>query len=395
MKDEGELEVPEQRKETEKPEEEVEDEVITPQNLKKKSLVTEPTPPFPGRLTKSKQEEANRDILEVLKKVEVNIPLLDCIRDMPLYAKFIKELCTNKRKLRGNEIARVNVSATSHAQLPEKQKDPGVFTIPCTIGNQTFGECLVDLGASINVMPYSAYLESGIGPLQSTQVVVQLADRSIASVAGVVEDVLVKVNGYLFPADFYILQADEITSFSSDSSPLILGRPFLKTARTKIDVHTGTLTMEFAKEIITFHLFDSIKHPEEHVYDISLAAAIPTKVAASEREPWFADLVNYLATGVLPSHLPKAAKDKLKSDARHYFWDDPELFRLCGDQIIRRCVPDHEVQSVLNFSHSLHCGGHFGVERTRRKVLESGLWWPTLHKDAHSFVQNCDRCQRT
>ena len=111
---------------------------------------------------------------------------------------------------------------------------------------------MLDLGASINVMPYSIYASLNLGPLKETGVVIQLADRSNVYPEGVVEDVLVQVNDFVFPADFYILHMEDHNS--SNSAPILLGRPFLKTAQTKIDVHNGTLTMEFDGEMIQFKL---------------------------------------------------------------------------------------------------------------------------------------------
>jgi len=98
-----------------------------------------PIPPFPSRFRSptSKVNEANQEILETLRKVEINIPLLDAIKQVPHYAKFLKELCTTKRKLVGNEKVSVgkNVSAVFQRKLPPKCKDPGVFSVPCEIGN--------------------------------------------------------------------------------------------------------------------------------------------------------------------------------------------------------------------------------------------------------------------
>ncbi|KAM1185235.1 hypothetical protein ACFX2G_014863 [Malus domestica] len=111
--------------------------------------------------------------------------------------------------------------------------------------------------------------------------------------------------------------------------------------------------------------------------------------------PWYADLVNYLASKVIPSELNKNQRDKLKYDARNYVWDDPYLWKYCSDQIIRRCVHDSEIQSILNFCYTYACGGHFGTQRTARKVLECGFYWPTIFKDARTFCIACDRCQRT
>ncbi|KAM1573916.1 hypothetical protein ACFX1Z_043319 [Malus domestica] len=219
--------------------------------------------PFPSRFKQTKKEEAEKDILETFRKVQVNIPLLDAIKQVPRYAKFLKELCTNRRRISTKEVVKVseNVSAILQRKLPPKCKDPGSFTIPCVIGNSRFESAMLDLGASINVMPYSIYASMNLGALKNDGVIIQLADRSNAYPKGVLEDVLVQVNHLIFPADFYVLEMDE--SDHAPSLPILLGRPFMKTARTKIDVYNGTLTMEFDGEVINFNLSDSMKFPNE------------------------------------------------------------------------------------------------------------------------------------
>ncbi|KAK4395092.1 hypothetical protein Sango_1663500 [Sesamum angolense] len=226
-----------------------------------KVLVTRP--PFPERFAKSKKDEEAKEILETFRKVEVNIPLLDAIKQIPRYARFLKELCTSKCKLKGNERVSMgeNVSAILQRKLPPKCKDPGTFTIPCKIGLIGIKRAMCDLGASINVMPLSIFESLHVGPLKETGIVIQLADRSIVYPEGVLEDVLVQVNELVFPADFYVLDMREDNSPSSTA--ILLGRQFLKTARTKIDVHAGTLTMEFDGEIIRFNIFDSMRYPSD------------------------------------------------------------------------------------------------------------------------------------
>ncbi|CAN6542453.1 unnamed protein product [Malus baccata var. baccata] len=220
--------------------------------------------PFPSRFKQTKKEEAEKDILETFRKVQVNIPLLDAIKQVPRYAKFLKELCTNRRRISTKEVVKVgeNVSAILQRKLPPKCKDPGSFTIPCVIGNSRFESAMLDLGASINVMPYSIYASMNLGALKNDGVIIQLADRSNAYPKGVLENVLVQVNHLIFPADFYVLEMDE--SDHAPSLPILLGRPFMKTARTKIDVYNGTLTMEFDGEVINFNLSDSMKYPSEN-----------------------------------------------------------------------------------------------------------------------------------
>lgn len=111
--------------------------------------------------------------------------------------------------------------------------------------------------------------------------------------------------------------------------------------------------------------------------------------------PWYANMVNYLVTNMFPPGLSKAQRDKIKSDAKYYVWDDPYLWKHCADQVIRRCVPENEIISILTFCHSYACGGHFGAKRTARKVLECGFYWPSLFRDSYSFCKSCDPCQKT
>ena len=148
---------------------------------------------------------------------------------MPRYAKFLKELCTNKRKLKGNEKVSMgeNISAVLHKKLPPKYKDPSMFTIPCKLGNVKIDIAMLDLGASFNVMPLSVYSSLNVGSLKETSVIIQLTDKCNVYPEGILEDILVQVDGLVFPDDFYVLDIKE------DDSPnlrlILLGRSFLKT----------------------------------------------------------------------------------------------------------------------------------------------------------------------
>nr|XP_027090190.1 uncharacterized protein LOC113711211 [Coffea arabica] len=113
--------------------------------------------------------------------------------------------------------------------------------------------------------------------------------------------------------------------------------------------------------------------PEEHLFSLH------------SQLPWYADLVNYLVTGNFPAGWPKSKRDKLKSDAKYFIWDDPYLWKRCADQVMRRCVSEMEFQSILAFCHTFACGGHFGPKRTAHKILESGFYWLSLFKDAYVF----------
>ncbi|GJU74826.1 reverse transcriptase domain-containing protein [Tanacetum coccineum] len=92
--------------------------------------------------------------------------------------------------------------------------------------------------------------------------------------------------------------------------------------------------------------------------------------------------------------LPFVQKRKFFKDVKHYFWDDPFLFKICADQVIRRCVSGQEAFDILKACHSGPTGGHYGANYTAKKIFDSGFYWPTIYKDAHDFVTRCDICQR-
>ncbi|CAH9138432.1 unnamed protein product [Cuscuta epithymum] len=117
-------------------------------------------------------------------------------------------------------------------------------------------------------------------------------------------------------------------------------------------------------------------------------------ISAKEQTPWYADIANYLVGKVEPTELTRHMKRRFLSEAKHYFWDDPYLFRICADQVVRRCVTEAEAKDILEHCHSGPTGGHFSGNRTARRVLDCGYFWPTIFKDANEFVSSCDNCQR-
>ncbi|CAL1401853.1 unnamed protein product [Linum trigynum] len=208
-----------------------------------------PQLPFPTRLHKDKLETEFAKFMAMLKQLNISIPFVEALSKMPKYAKFMKDLCTNKKKL--GDLSTVMLSEECSAilqnKLPEKRKDPGSFTIPLTIGSMHVGKSLEDLGASINVMPYKLYKMLDLGELSPTRMSIQLADRSIVHPRGIIEDLLVGVGAFTYPVDFVILDVHEDVDV-----PLILGRPFLATAKALIDVHDGKLILRAGNEHATF-----------------------------------------------------------------------------------------------------------------------------------------------
>ncbi|RDY10710.1 hypothetical protein CR513_04728, partial [Mucuna pruriens] len=164
--------------------------------------------PFPNRTISTKKPKSDEKLLRMFRKVEINIPLLDAIKKILKYAKFLKKLCVHKRKKMKGSMEIGGIDST-------------IFSVPCTIGDCTFAGAMLDLEASINVMPTSIYKSLNFGDLEPIRMTIQLANRSVVQPLGILEDVLVQVNELIFPTDFYMLDMEDETS--GKGSTLILG----------------------------------------------------------------------------------------------------------------------------------------------------------------------------
>ena len=187
-------------------------------------------PPFPQALRKKKIFVNQTEMLEVLRQVKVNIPLLDMIKQVPTYAKFLKDLCMVKKGLNVNKKAFLTeqVSAIIECKTSVKYKDPGCPTLSVNIGGISVKKAVLDLGASVNLLPYSMYKQLGLGELKPTSITLSLADRSIKIPKGTIEDVPIQVDRFYYPVDFVMLDTEPV-AVGANHVPIILGRPFLAT----------------------------------------------------------------------------------------------------------------------------------------------------------------------
>ncbi|XP_070028776.1 uncharacterized protein [Nicotiana sylvestris] len=212
------------------------------------------------RLAKHQKEEQYKKFFEMLKQIQINIPLIEALKEMPGYAKMMKDLMS--RKFDFQDLATVTLTQTCSAvvtrPVAEKLSDLGSFTIPCTIGNFAFAKALCDLGAIINLMPLVIYKKLGIGRARPTSMLLQLADRTVKHPFGILDDVLIQVGKFVFPADFVILDCKV-----DEEIPIILGRPFLATGRALIDCEIGELKMRLNDEEIIFNVQKSMRRPSE------------------------------------------------------------------------------------------------------------------------------------
>ena len=225
------------------------------------------SPPFPQAFRKKKSSVNQTEMLEVLRQVKFNIPLLDMIKQVPTYAKFLKDLCMVKRGLNVNKKAFLTeqVSAIIECKTPVKYKDPRCPTISVNIGGISVEKALLDLGASVNLLPYSMYKQLGLGQLKSTSITLSLADMSIKIPKGTIEDVLIQVDRFYYPVDFVVLDTEPV-AVGANHVPIILGRPFLATSNAIINCWNGVMQLTFSNmtlELNIFHLCKRHMHSEE------------------------------------------------------------------------------------------------------------------------------------
>ncbi|XP_062109696.1 uncharacterized protein LOC133821379 [Humulus lupulus] len=236
------------------------EEVIEDLPKKENLKYTEPTPkiPYPQQFRKVNLNKKFSKFLELFKNLHINIPFNEALEKMPNYLKFLKKNLSKKRKLKEYETVAVTEECSGILQqkLPSMLKDPGSFNIPCSIGGLLETKALCDLGASINLMLLSIFRELNLGEARPTTVSLQMADYLIKHPRGIIEDVLVKVDNFIFFANFIVLDMEEDTNF-----PIILGRPFLATGRALIDVQKGELKLQVQNEVVTCSVFAATKIP--------------------------------------------------------------------------------------------------------------------------------------
>ena len=258
------------------------------QSVAKEEVKIRIPPPFPQVLRKKKNHVNQTEILEVLRQVKVNIPLLDMIKQVPTYAKFLKDLCKVKKGLNVNKKAFLTeqVSAIIGNKAPVKYKDPGCPTILVNIGGISLEKALLDLGASVNLLPYSMYKQLGLGELKPTSITLSLADRSIKIPKGTIEDVLIQVDKFYYPVDFVVLDTEPV-ALGPNHMPIILGRPFLATSNAIINCRNGVMQLTFGNmtlELNIFHLGKRHMHSERDDFEEVCIVETILEEQAKERQ---------------------------------------------------------------------------------------------------------------
>ncbi|GJU88580.1 reverse transcriptase domain-containing protein [Tanacetum coccineum] len=229
-----------------------------------------PNIPYPSRMNQEKQKDKDEvqihKFWQMFKQLHINISLADALILIPKYQKMLKSLLSNKEKLieLANTLVSENCSAVILKKLPEKLGDPGKFLIPCGF-NELKCKALADLGASINLMPLSVWKELGLPKLIPTQMTLELVNHDICTPKGIARDVFVPVGKFTFPADFVIVDYE-----SDPRVPLILGRPFLRTARALIDVHGEKMILRDGNERLILNMRNDTSSYSNEPYQESI-----------------------------------------------------------------------------------------------------------------------------
>ncbi|XP_073017780.1 uncharacterized protein [Primulina eburnea] len=242
-----------------------EEKVEEPEKVLKQQPLPKVNLPYPHRFKKKGLDDQFAKFMEIFKKIHINIPFADALEQMPNYAKFIKDVMSKKRKLQEFETVK----------LTEETME--------------------------------------LGEVKPSTITLQLADRSLTYPRGIVEDVLVKVDKFIFPADFVILDMEE-----DQETPLIFGRPFLATGKALIDVHKGELTLRVSGDEVVFNIYDTIKGPNEvstcRMTKDSLERCLWESASTVDEENWDVR-EDLLALNTLPKEKNNAQLEELLEDA--------------------------------------------------------------------------------
>ncbi|GJS34160.1 reverse transcriptase domain-containing protein [Tanacetum coccineum] len=264
--------------------------------------------PYPERMKVRENDKPSAQhsrFLKMFKQLRLEIGLKDALVEMPKFNKWLSSLLRNKEKLEEIAITTVNAecSAIIINKVPQKLEDPEKFLIQCALQELDRTNALANSGASINLLPHSIYKQLRLEALTPTRMTLELANHSITHPMGIAEDVVVRVDGFTFLADFVVV------NFEPDPRvPIIIGRPFLRTAKALIDLYEETLTLRVGKEELVYYADKSEKNKNNQ-----FAHAIFV-IDFSKDEPFSGSTTNH-SDALPPSSSPVKTSDNLEEFA--------------------------------------------------------------------------------
>ncbi|GJZ87770.1 DNA-directed DNA polymerase, partial [Tanacetum coccineum] len=310
----------------------------------------------PVESEEEKEEAQYKKFLEYLKQLHINLPFIEALAQMPKYGKFLKGLLTNKARL--EEACTITMNERSSTvllnKLPSKEKDPKSFTISCDIGQLHINNALADLGASISLRPYTMYEKLRLGEPKATKMSLELADRSIQYPKGITKNVLIKVDKFVLPIDFVILDMPE-----DSRVPIILGRPFLATARAMIDVFNKKIKLRVGDDEDTTV---PVNIEREHLYSASANEI-------DEKKPKLKDL---------PNHLEYAYLHVLEKRKGAIAWKMSDIKGISPSYCTHKILMEDDFKPVIQPQRRLHPKVQDVVKNEIVKLLDYGLIYPIL-----------------
>ncbi|KAL7596687.1 hypothetical protein Lser_V15G29498 [Lactuca serriola] len=233
------------------------------------------TAPYPSALEKSasfpfgKRWPKMEEMWDLFSQVKINISLVKINKEVPSYAKFLKDWCVQKRKLQAHLPKKIDL--TEHAssiisnKLPPKLKDPGAPLVSVTLGNINIKKALFDLGASVNIIPGNLFDQHDLGTLEQTDIILRLADKSIKIPRGILSDVIIKVEDFYYPIDFLV--PDTESTYKESQPSIILGRPFLATINAQINCRMGAMDISFGNRKLRINILNMFPNsPSDYEY---------------------------------------------------------------------------------------------------------------------------------
>ncbi|GJX96655.1 reverse transcriptase domain-containing protein [Tanacetum coccineum] len=268
--------------------------------------------PYPERMKVRENDKPSAQhsrFLKMFKQLRLEIGLKDALVEMPKFNKWLSSLLRNKEKLEEIAITTVNAecSAIIMNKVPEKLEDPGKFLIPCALQELDRTSALADSGASINLLPHSIYKQLGLEALTPIRMTLELANRSISHPMGIAEDVVVRVDGFTFIADFVVVNFEP-----GPRVPIILGRPFLRTAKALIDLYEEKLTLRVGKDELVYYADKSEKNKDKNCVHATLKKVDLIDVTCEEYSQEVLDFSDSVAYGNL---------SRIQSDCFKFFSD--------------------------------------------------------------------------
>nr|GEV05242.1 reverse transcriptase domain-containing protein [Tanacetum cinerariifolium] len=316
-----------------------------------------PKIPYPQRLRKVKMEERYAKFIDLIKEVRINLPLVDVLAGMPNYGKFLKDLASKKCKMEQISVAFLNKECFAIVQnkLPPKLDDPRSFLIPCTIARSVEYLALADLGASINLIPYSLYASFLGNTLKSTRMSIRLANHTYQYLMGITKNMLI--------------QQEEEVENSFDVLPLE-GNQRIKNS-----------IQEPPTDLVMKPLSKHLEYAFLEKYSL-LPIVISALLQDDEKKRLISVIKKHKEafawkTSDIPGISPSFCKHKIN------FEEDDE-----------RVIQRQQTQKILDECHHGPTGGHYCPSAIAKKVFDVSFYWPTIFKESHTLVQKCDACQR-